>query len=137
MPTVFELSKWHNDATTKVSNIIRSLGLSEVGIIWIFHNDTDFLQVIPSGKLVIPLILVIIGLACDLLQYVWQSLITHILYRKYERKYPKRKDREEKELFYSPCNNCFSYFMFYSKILLVIISYLFLGVYLFRFLLHV
>lgn len=135
MATVYELTSWHTNATTKVSDIIRALALSEIGIIWIFHKEIKECNSISYSlpkELVCPIILVIIGLTLDLLQYCWQSVITHYFYRKYEKKYPKRKDREEKEIPYAPRNNYFSYFMFYAKILVVIFSYVLLSIYLFE-----
>ena len=134
MATVYELIQWHTDATTKVSNIVRSLALSEVGIIWIFYTkiekDNSIIYGLPK-ELLWPLILVVIALTFDLLQYFIRSLITHILYRKYEKKYPNRNDREKKDLPYKAWHNYITYFLFYAKTVSVIISYVLLGCYLF------
>jgi hypothetical protein len=55
--------------TTKVSEITRKLGLAGIGIIWVFKTDVGGRQIVPPD-LFLPGLLLVLGLAFDLLQYV-------------------------------------------------------------------
>jgi hypothetical protein len=54
--------------TGKVSDIVRQLGLGAIAIIWLFRSGSISSTVIPEA-LILPLKLVVAGLALDLLQY--------------------------------------------------------------------
>ena len=124
MPNVSNYRDWHQAATEKVSEIIRALALSEMGIIWIFHKEIEDIidgkkvinYELPEG-LALPLLLVIIGLFFDLLQFFYKSVLFHCFYRYYEKKY-SIKQQESNHIDFHPAWNKISYFLFYSKTLL-------------------
>ena len=132
MPKIKDFDEWHQEATAKVSDIIRTLALSEIAVIWIFHKTItetasgNEIITLPKGFL-IPLFLVILGLLFDLLQYFYKSILFHKMYRKYEGK----KDRKE-DIYFNPFWNKITYFFFYSKTLIVIASYILLAIKLFQ-----
>jgi len=133
MPKVSEFRDWHTDASTKLSDIVRCLGLSEIAIIWFFRqtivenveNGTITKYGLPKA-LYWPLILVIICLFLDLVQYFYKSFIFWRKYRKCEKKI-ERKGNSEKDFRFDPNWNNFSYLIFYSKAIALIISYFLLA----------
>ena len=64
----------------KTSDLVRQLGLAGIAVIWIFKYDVQGIPKIPQA-LSIPLILIIIGLALDLLQYTIATFIWGIFQR--------------------------------------------------------
>ncbi len=54
--------------TGKVSDIVRQLGLGAIAIVWLFRSGSLNSTIIPEA-LILPLKLVVAGLALDLLQY--------------------------------------------------------------------
>lgn len=54
--------------TGKVSDIVRQLGLGAIAIVWLFRSGSINSTIIPEA-LILPLKLVVAGLALDLLQY--------------------------------------------------------------------
>ncbi len=64
----------------KTSDIIRYLGLAGIAIIWIFRMESSSKLSLPQN-LLLPIILLIIGLSCDLLQYVTASIVWGVYHR--------------------------------------------------------
>lgn len=79
------------DDSAKVSELIRTLALAGIAIIWIFNKTSpnkDIVINLPS-QLILPLTLFVIGLGVDVFQYIWRSVTIYIFYRKQEIKYEK------------------------------------------------
>ncbi len=60
--------------TGKVSDIVRQLALGAIAIVWLFRSGEGASVAIPSA-LLLPLKLVIAGLALDLLQYAFGAAL--------------------------------------------------------------
>ncbi|WP_155952121.1 hypothetical protein [Pseudoxanthomonas suwonensis] len=60
--------------TGKVSDIVRQLGLGAIALVWLFRTGSLSSTVIPEA-LVLPLKLVVAGLALDLLQYAFGAAL--------------------------------------------------------------
>ncbi|MCC2956607.1 hypothetical protein LK542_13385 [Massilia sp. IC2-477] len=58
----------------KTSEIVRQLGLAGIAVVWLFKQDNKTFTQIPAD-LKLPLLLIVVGLACDLLQYAVSTLI--------------------------------------------------------------
>lgn len=58
----------------KTSDLVRQLGLAGIAVVWLFKLQVNDVPKIPQG-LVLPLLLIIIALALDLLQYAIASCI--------------------------------------------------------------
>jgi hypothetical protein len=74
--------------TEKASSIVRSLGLAGIGIIWVFRETNNGSPQVPHA-LFAPGILLVAGLAADLLHYVvgsitWGIINSYAHYKKLE-----------------------------------------------------
>lgn len=67
----------------KTSDLVRQLGLAGIAVIWIFKYDVQGVPKIPQALLP-PLILIVLGLALDLLQYAVATSIWGIFQRRKE-----------------------------------------------------
>lgn len=67
----------------KTSDLVRQLGLAGIAVIWIFKYEVQGVPKIPQA-LSFPLILIILGLALDLLQYTVATCIWGIFQRRKE-----------------------------------------------------
>jgi len=109
----------------KASDIIRQLGLGAIAIIWIFRKTDQDAITIPT-QLVLPLKLVVAGLAFDLLQYAIAAILWSFFHWRKERSGTQATDE-----FTAPQQiNWPAIFFFYAKVLLIIAAYW----YLFRYL---
>ena len=68
----------------KTSDLVRQLGLAAIAVIWLFKYEVAGTPKIPA-TLLLPLVLVVIGLALDLLQYAFATAIWGIFHRVKER----------------------------------------------------
>jgi hypothetical protein len=104
--------------TGKVSEISRQLGLAGLAIIWIFKTDTKDGPIIDEN-LFLPGLLLVVGLALDLLQYV-------VMGELWER-YAKRKDDLGETEFRVPKKlNWAGDVFYYLKLISVLIAYCYL-----------
>lgn len=69
----------------KASDVARQLAFAGVAIIWIFKAGNGLQTKIPNG-LLLPLILLCLSLASDLLQYVTGTIIWGFFHRYHEKK---------------------------------------------------
>jgi hypothetical protein len=84
-----KLSKLREDRdyfTEKLSDIVRQLDFAGIAIIWIFRSGGPGTGGIHySQQLILPLLLLVGSLACDLLQYGYASLVWDLRYRHYDK----------------------------------------------------
>jgi hypothetical protein len=73
------------EASDKASEINRNLAFAGIAIIWLFKIDSDGGRQIVPPELFLPGLLLVIGLAFDLLQYVIKSELWYRLARKHEK----------------------------------------------------
>lgn len=119
---ISEIRDAYYEATGKVSDIVRQLGLAGVAIIWIFRSGTDSGGIPYSHTLKVPLGYFVISLACDLLQYAYQSLIWGLLNWYYFRKH--KKNAVEVEI--SGKWNVPALMLFWPKTILTVVAYIYL-----------
>lgn len=67
----------------KTSDLARQLGLAGIATIWLFKQEVEGMPKIPS-PLIAPLILIIVGLAFDLIQYAVATCIWGVFQRSKE-----------------------------------------------------
>ena len=68
----------------KTSDLIRQLGLAGIAVIWVFKFSSSAPPKIPQD-LLLPLLLIVFGLTCDLLQYAVAAAIWGFYQRKKEK----------------------------------------------------
>ena len=102
----------------KTSDIVRQLGLGAIAIIWLFRTNESGIVAVPAA-LVVPLILVVASLACDLLQYAIAAMLwSYFAWSK------ERAGISESNTFKAPESiNWPTILFFYAKVLLVIMAY--------------
>ena len=113
------------DYSGKASDIIRQLGLGAIAIIWIFRTGNPNSLAIPA-QLFLPLKLVVVGLAFDLLQYAIGAFLWSVFHRRKE-----KSGISEEQAFDAPREiNWPAIFFFYSKVALIIAAYWYIFSYL-------
>jgi hypothetical protein len=125
MPKLKDYRAAHYTNTSKVSDNVRSLALSAIGIVWIFKKQIGDGFQIPSS-LYLPLLLVFSAMALDFLQYLYSSTAWYIFFRCKE----KQNIDEEKDFDAPPIINLPSYILFYGKVVTIGIAYLYLIIFL-------
>ena len=125
--------------TGKVSDIVRQLGLAGVAIIWVFKTESAGRQTIPEG-LVPAGVLILLGLATDLLQYAAGTIIWDRFNRKKENELEKKLAEKkavgkhydpEAEDFTAPSSiPALTKILFWVKFVLMFLAYLYLIFYL-------
>lgn len=80
--------------TKNLSDIFRNLSFAGIGIIWIFKNNSLNSKIIPDA-LYSPLVLLIIALALDFMQYLWKGINYYAFYKRNEILYDKKKLTEK------------------------------------------
>lgn len=125
MPKLAIFRQYHYDATVKVSDNARTLALSAIAIVWLFKEKVGNSYQVPN-ELFIPLLLVVITMTLDFLQYVYRSIAWHIRFRLDEKQLYKGKITEETELYAPGWINIFAYVLFYGKVSVLIGAYYYL-----------
>lgn len=85
-------------ASDKASDLARNLAFAGIGIIWIFNKpvaDKEVMRVDLPEQLMLPLILIVLALMADVLQYLWKSATIYQHYRNQRKKYMNNKLTEE------------------------------------------
>lgn len=122
VPILEKFRQYHYDATVKVSENTRTLALSAIAIVWLFRRENGSAYEMPESLLQ-PLMLVLVAMSLDFFQYVYRSIVWHILFRSQERKLEKEEITEQSELYISSWINFPGYLFFYTKILFLIFAY--------------
>lgn len=126
MPNIQTYRDYHYEATVKVSENIRTLAIAELAIVWIFIEKQANQYFIPPG-LVFPIVLVVIALVLDFIQYVYKSIAYHVVFRRFEYQLEKKKITENNNRLYVDLwINRISYIIFYTKVIVLTVSYIFL-----------
>lgn len=110
----------------KTSDLVRQLGLAGIAVIWIFRGDAHGAPKIPEA-LFCPLILIVVGLAFDLLHYAVATAIWGCFQR-----YKEVRVTEEDEFKAPRIINWPSILCFALKTISVIAAYVYLLGYLAR-----
>jgi hypothetical protein len=103
----------------KLSDITRQLSFAGIAVIWLFKKDVSGVPT-PPKDLVLPLILLVLTLSADYLQYLLGSLIWRYVYRSKE----KAGIAEDVETEHSIWAEAPIYAAFLLKIVLLILAYI-------------
>ena len=110
----------------KTSDIVRQLGFAGIAIIWVFKSENQGKLVVPP-ELIYPGILIVVGLALDLLHYDVATALWGIFNRIKERSGTK----EQTEFKAPRAINWPALTLFWSKAIIIAVAYvellLFLG----------
>lgn len=121
-------------SSAKTSDLVRQLSFAGFAIIWIFRiNDQS--DILPDD-LVIPTLFLSITLILDLFQYLYKSILWGSFSRLSEKKYHKLVNSVSKEDFEIEAKDWFNWptnFFYYTKILVMLIGY----IYLFKYIINV
>ncbi len=122
------IRKAYEELSGKLSDIVRQLAFAGIGIIWIVRLNKPDSSVSISPELSLPLILLVVTLFFDTLQYLISTIIWHSFYHKSYKKNPN-EDREvnENESWNIPC-----WIIFYIKVVILMAAYIFLFIYLWK-----
>lgn len=123
--------KYYNVSSTRVSGIVRQLGLAGVALIWIFRRETG--EGVRVSRLLISAgILIALGLVCDLAQYAlatrrWDQ------FNLAKEKELSGNDKRERVDFPAPGGiNDTPKFFFWAKCALICAGYLFIIIHMVR-----
>lgn len=127
-----KLEKYKEEAqffTSKVSDLNRYLGFVGIAVVWIFKTEVDGKIIIPY-ELFMPLVLFVISLVVDFLQYIYGATVWTIFFRYHEnqkKKNPSKRIYQQDDI-KSPkiLPNLTYYCFFYPKVIINIIGYGFL-----------
>lgn len=111
----------------KTSEIVRQLGFAGIALVWVFKNDVEGRQTVPS-ELLPAALLIVIGLGVDLLQYVAGSLIWGI----YNGLKERAETKEGTEFLAPRPINWPTLVLFWVKTIMMIFAY----IYILRFLVY-
>ena len=109
----------------KASNITRQLGFAGIALIWVFRG-TNTNELLVPHELILPGVFLILGLSCDLLQYVSGTLIWGLFHRMKEREGLEAND----ELKAPSWLNKPILFFFIAKMVAISVGYLLIFCYL-------
>lgn len=122
-----ELWKQYDTSTKDLSDNTRKLGFASVAIIWILKGQNPEFPIVLRYSL----LFVVLFFLCDIFQYWIQSLrLKNWIEQEEKRRY--EKDRTIEGEYEKPKNlDIPSFRLFKAKTLFLIISYLFIGIYVF------
>ena len=131
MAVLQDFRNFHYDATQKVTQLVQTLSLSGLAIIWLFSkkNSSEIFEIPLDLKL--PFFLLLVVMSLDFLQHFSRAVIWHVYYRLKEDKLrvnmepdDKSKSVNEQKTMYAPaCINYLAYALFYSKSFVLICAY--------------
>ncbi|MEI6832019.1 MAG: hypothetical protein WCK61_04885 [Candidatus Omnitrophota bacterium] len=113
-----ECRNTYYDYSRKASEIVRYLGFAGIALVWIFRTENNGVIAVPV-KLLFPSILLIVGLALDLLHAVTGTM-TWAIYNRYK----EYSGTKETDRFKAPAwINWGTLFFFWTKIVVIIWAY--------------
>lgn len=131
MPNLQSFRDNHYEASKRVSQLVQTLSLSGLAVVWLFHSkDVSGIYNIPSA-LVFPLFLFVLCLFVDFAQHLSKTIIWHVIYLFFERKLEINRGGggseanvdEDSKLYVPNFVNYIPYYFFYLKSLLLSLAY--------------
>jgi len=122
-----EYLKQYREVTKTTSEIVRTLSLTGVVVVWTFRNSTEN-QKLFADLLIKALLFIIISVTLDLMQYIFMSISLKLFHKKNEIKLQNNeiKSEEADELEYPRTLSAIPTIIFYLKILSMFIGYFFI-----------
>jgi len=135
--TLKEIREDYVRYSANVSELSRNLSYAGIGVVWIFKQSASvdaiektFMNSIPV-ELRWPLLLFIVVLILDLLQYVIQTAIWYPYYTKYKELHKDEKE-DNVNLQEPESYNIIPWGFWFFKLMIVIIAYILMGLFLLR-----
>lgn len=119
---VQELLDAYYEASGKASELSRQLAFAGIAIIWLFRVGEQSGGIQFSEALLVPLFCFVAGLALDLGQYVYKSIVWSALNRHYWKRYQDNEAEVEVSSVFNVLTNIF----FWGKIGAIVIGYILL-----------
>lgn len=120
--TVKELREAYEEISAILSGINRQLCFAGIAIVWIFNKSSEGVNI--PDDLYCPILLFVSSLFLDVFQYVYQTIVTYVLFLDYKFRKKKKDDDSvgENEAWYYP-----SWAFFILKILALVSGYVMIG----------
>lgn len=128
MPNLQTYREAHYSNSGRLSDNVRTLSISAIGIAWIFKTQNASGGYKFPDELYFPILLVFAAMALDFIQYLYGSIIWQLFFRSKE----KAGIKEDAEILAHEVINLPSYVCFYGKILAVGLAYFFIIKFLLR-----
>jgi hypothetical protein len=116
----------YQEFSGKLSDNARKLAFAGIAIVWIFKQEKESIFILPH-LLKLAMLMFVITLSFDLLQYIYQTLTWGIFHRHFEKKLPS----EDSELMAPEYLNWPAIFFFWSKVIALTAGYVLVLKYLF------
>lgn len=110
------------------STIARQIAFAGIGVVWIFNISSTHATIAIPQQLKFVLLLLVVCLALDLLQYVIASVTWSVFARVLERRYPHRSTNDP-EMDASPYLNWPALVCFWAKLAMLVFAYIYLAVF--------
>jgi len=117
---VKDYKKDYQDFSGKLSDNTRKLAFAGIAIVWIFKQGENGSYKIPED-LKFVMLMFVVTLSLDLLQYIWQTATWGIFHRHYEKKFSEDHELTASKYFNWPAN-----FFFWAKVIVLVIGYVFM-----------
>lgn len=123
-----ELWKSYDKYTNDLSNISRKLAFSAAALSWFFKTTKNNFP----AEILIALRLIIIFFIADILQYLLGAVFIRIWTRHYEKKKYKETGSIDGDYSKPSCLDYPAYLMWWIKIIVLLVSYIYIGLYVFK-----
>ena len=114
-----DYKKDYEEFSGKLSDNTRKLAFAGIAIVWIFKQGKNGTFILPD-LLKLAILMFVITLSFDLLQYIYQTIIWGFFHRYYEKKFG-----EDHELTASKYFNWPAIIFFWSKVIVLVAGYVF------------
>lgn len=119
MMKIEDYKKDYYELSGKLSDNVRKLAFAGIAIVWIFKQEKDGTFMLPQ-LLKLAMLMFVLALSFDLLQYIYQTIIWGAFHR-----YHENKIRQDEELA-APCYfNWPTIVFFWFKIAVLVLGYVF------------
>jgi hypothetical protein len=116
---VKDYMKVYQEFSGKLSDNTRKLAFAGIAIVWIFKQGKNGTFLLPD-LLKLAILMFVITLSFDLLQYIYQTIIWGFFHRYYEKKFG-----EDHELTAPKYINWPAIIFFWSKVTVLVVGYVF------------
>ena len=115
---VKDFKKDYQEFSGKLSDNTRKLAFAGIAIVWIFKQEKEGTFIFP-GELKLAMLMFVITLSFDLLQYIYQTIVWGTFHRYYE----KKLKSEDSELTAPPYFNWPADVFFWLKVIALVVGY--------------
>jgi hypothetical protein len=123
-----EVRDYYEEATDKASELVRSLSFAGIAVVWVLRTSEYSAGINYSNELLRPLVFFVTSLSCDLLQYLYKSIVWGSLNWHYWDKYHDN----EKDVRPSRKWNWPTLMFFWAKAGFVVVAYACLLTFIYR-----